>query len=72
MHSLMFLINHCVCLCIFLQPTAHGGVGGVGSSFPPSDSWNQLRPEHSALWSPNMEVHAYTTTMDWENLAGLN
>ncbi|KAM9838708.1 protein tyrosine kinase 2aa isoform 1-T1 [Aulostomus maculatus] len=36
-------------------PSAHGGVGGVGSSFPPSDSWNQHRPEHTALWSPNME-----------------
>ncbi|CAJ1084109.1 protein tyrosine kinase 2aa isoform X3 [Xyrichtys novacula] len=35
-------------------PSAHGGVGGVGSSYP-SDSWNQHRPEHTALWSPNME-----------------
>ncbi|XP_041665075.1 protein tyrosine kinase 2aa isoform X3 [Cheilinus undulatus] len=37
-------------------PSAHGGVGGVGGgSYPPSDSWNQHRPEHTALWSPNME-----------------
>ncbi|XP_050923152.1 protein tyrosine kinase 2aa isoform X24 [Lates calcarifer] len=36
-------------------PSAHGGVGGVGSSFPPTDSWNQHRPEHTALWSSNME-----------------
>ncbi|XP_039675273.1 protein tyrosine kinase 2aa isoform X16 [Perca fluviatilis] len=36
-------------------PSAHGGVGGVGGSYPPSDSWNQHRPEHIALWSPNME-----------------
>ncbi|XP_058474652.1 focal adhesion kinase 1-like isoform X6 [Solea solea] len=34
------------------QPSAHGGVGG---SYPPAESWNQLRPEHTALWSPNME-----------------
>ncbi|KAM4539768.1 protein tyrosine kinase 2aa isoform 10-T10 [Odontesthes bonariensis] len=33
-------------------PSAHGGVGG---SYPPSDSWNQHRPEHTALWSPNIE-----------------
>ncbi|XP_041867840.1 protein tyrosine kinase 2aa isoform X2 [Melanotaenia boesemani] len=33
-------------------PAAHGGVGG---SYPPSDSWNQHRPEHPALWSPNIE-----------------
>nr|XP_057902724.1 focal adhesion kinase 1-like isoform X11 [Doryrhamphus excisus] len=31
-----------------LQPTAHGG-------FPAGDSWNQHRPEHPVLWSPNME-----------------
>uniref|UniRef100_A0A4W6DUM2 non-specific protein-tyrosine kinase n=1 Tax=Lates calcarifer TaxID=8187 RepID=A0A4W6DUM2_LATCA len=37
-------------------PSAHGGVGGVGSSFPPTDSWNQHRPEHTALWSSNMEA----------------
>lgn len=37
------------------SPTAHGGVGGVGGSYPPTDSWNQHRPEHTALWSPNME-----------------
>ncbi|XP_035476186.1 protein tyrosine kinase 2aa isoform X7 [Scophthalmus maximus] len=36
-------------------PSAHGGVGGVGGSFPPTESWNQHRPEHTALWSPNME-----------------
>ncbi|XP_026156971.1 protein tyrosine kinase 2aa isoform X2 [Mastacembelus armatus] len=36
-------------------PSAHGGVGGVGVSYPLSDSWNQHRPEHTALWSPNME-----------------
>ncbi|XP_055368826.1 protein tyrosine kinase 2aa isoform X2 [Betta splendens] len=36
-------------------PSAHGGVGGVGGSYPPSDSWNQHRPEHTALWSPNIE-----------------
>ncbi|XP_054619352.1 protein tyrosine kinase 2aa isoform X6 [Dunckerocampus dactyliophorus] len=33
-------------------PTAHGGVGG---GFPAGDSWNQHRPEHTALWSPNVE-----------------
>ncbi|XP_031722223.1 protein tyrosine kinase 2aa isoform X14 [Anarrhichthys ocellatus] len=36
-------------------PSAHGVVGGVGGSYPPMDSWNQHRPEHTALWSPNME-----------------
>ncbi|XP_026203159.1 protein tyrosine kinase 2aa isoform X2 [Anabas testudineus] len=36
-------------------PSAHGGVGGVGGSYPPTDSWNLHRPEHTALWSPNME-----------------
>uniref|UniRef100_A0A8C4EN44 Focal adhesion kinase 1 n=2 Tax=Dicentrarchus labrax TaxID=13489 RepID=A0A8C4EN44_DICLA len=36
-------------------PSAHGGAGGVGGSYPPNDSWNQHRPEHTALWSPNME-----------------
>ncbi|XP_078123262.1 protein tyrosine kinase 2aa isoform X2 [Sander vitreus] len=36
-------------------PSAHGGVGGIGGSCSPSDSWNQHRPEHIALWSPNME-----------------
>ncbi|XP_057683491.1 protein tyrosine kinase 2aa isoform X6 [Corythoichthys intestinalis] len=30
------------------QPTAHGG-------FPTTDSWNQHRPEHTAMWSSNME-----------------
>ncbi|XP_068590456.1 protein tyrosine kinase 2aa isoform X11 [Cebidichthys violaceus] len=35
-------------------PSAHG-VGGVGVSYPAMDSWNQHRPEHTALWSPNME-----------------
>ncbi|XP_073319655.1 focal adhesion kinase 1-like isoform X2 [Pagrus major] len=34
------------------SPSAHGGVGG---SYPPTDTWNQHRPEHTALWSPNME-----------------
>uniref|UniRef100_A0A3Q2Y590 Focal adhesion kinase 1 n=1 Tax=Hippocampus comes TaxID=109280 RepID=A0A3Q2Y590_HIPCM len=34
------------------QPTAHGGVGG---GFPANDSWNQHRPENTALWSSNME-----------------
>ncbi|XP_061822959.1 protein tyrosine kinase 2aa isoform X5 [Nerophis lumbriciformis] len=33
-------------------PTAHGGVGG---GFPAGDSWNQHRPEHTALWTSNME-----------------
>ncbi|XP_034017162.1 focal adhesion kinase 1-like isoform X9 [Thalassophryne amazonica] len=33
--------------------SAHGGVGGVGGNYAPADSWNQHRPEHSALW--NME-----------------
>ncbi|XP_067355583.1 protein tyrosine kinase 2aa isoform X5 [Channa argus] len=33
-------------------PSAHGGVGGVGGSYPPADSWNQ----HTALWNPNMEA----------------
>ncbi|MEQ2313661.1 putative serine/threonine protein phosphatase [Ameca splendens] len=37
------------------QPSAQGGVGGVGGSYPPTDSWNQLRPEHPVLWSPNIE-----------------
>nr|XP_020453069.1 focal adhesion kinase 1-like isoform X3 [Monopterus albus] len=36
-------------------PTAQGGVGGVGGSYASTDSWNQHRPEHTALWSPNME-----------------
>ncbi|XP_068189731.1 focal adhesion kinase 1-like isoform X2 [Antennarius striatus] len=36
-------------------PAAHGGAGGVGGSYPPADSWSQHRPEHTALWSPNME-----------------
>ncbi|XP_062265627.1 protein tyrosine kinase 2aa isoform X4 [Platichthys flesus] len=36
-------------------PSAHGGVGGVGGSFPPADTWNQHRPEHTALWNPGME-----------------
>lgn len=47
---------------VLLQPSAHGGVvggGGVGGSYPPADSWNQHRPEHTALWSPNMEVCAH-------------
>uniref|UniRef100_A0A3Q2T206 Focal adhesion kinase 1 n=1 Tax=Fundulus heteroclitus TaxID=8078 RepID=A0A3Q2T206_FUNHE len=47
-------VNHF--LCFPLQSSAHGGVGGVGGSFLQTDSWNQLRPEHTALWSPNMEV----------------
>ncbi|XP_029299499.1 protein tyrosine kinase 2aa isoform X3 [Cottoperca gobio] len=34
------------------SPSAHGGVGG---SYPPTDSWTQHRPEHTAVWSPNME-----------------
>ncbi|XP_078811341.1 focal adhesion kinase 1 isoform X10 [Oryzias latipes] len=29
-------------------------IGGVGGSYP-ADSWNQHRPELSALWSPNKE-----------------
>ncbi|XP_047238966.1 protein tyrosine kinase 2aa isoform X7 [Girardinichthys multiradiatus] len=37
------------------QPSAQGGVGGVGGSYPPTDSWNQLRPELPVLWSPNIE-----------------
>ncbi|XP_054873868.1 focal adhesion kinase 1-like isoform X4 [Amphiprion ocellaris] len=39
-------------------PSAHGGVGGVGGvggSYPPTDSWNPHRPDHTVLWSPNME-----------------
>nr|XP_019957551.1 PREDICTED: focal adhesion kinase 1 isoform X4 [Paralichthys olivaceus] len=36
-------------------PSAHGGVGGVGGSYPPNDTWNQHRPEHTALWNPSME-----------------
>ncbi|XP_027891578.1 protein tyrosine kinase 2aa isoform X2 [Xiphophorus couchianus] len=36
------------------QPSP-GGVGGVGGSYSPSDSWNQLRPEHAPLWNPNVE-----------------
>ncbi|XP_053190950.1 protein tyrosine kinase 2aa [Scomber japonicus] len=35
--------------------SAIGGVGGVGGSYPATDSWNQHRPEPSPLWSPNME-----------------
>lgn len=31
-----------------------GGVGG--GSYTPADSWSQHRPEHTALWSPSMEV----------------
>ncbi|XP_053717478.1 focal adhesion kinase 1-like isoform X4 [Synchiropus splendidus] len=34
------------------QSSAHAGVGSV---FPPADAWNQLRPEHTALWSTDME-----------------
>ncbi|XP_061670524.1 focal adhesion kinase 1-like isoform X2 [Syngnathoides biaculeatus] len=34
------------------QATVHGGVGG---GFATTDSWNQHRPEHTALWNPNME-----------------
>ncbi|XP_028316392.1 protein tyrosine kinase 2aa isoform X2 [Gouania willdenowi] len=30
-------------------------LGGVGSSFPPADSWGPHRPEHTALWNPTME-----------------
>ncbi|XP_037120738.1 focal adhesion kinase 1-like isoform X9 [Syngnathus acus] len=33
------------------QPTAHG----VGGGFSATDSWNQHKPEHTALWSANME-----------------
>ncbi|XP_029975836.1 focal adhesion kinase 1-like isoform X8 [Salarias fasciatus] len=36
-------------------PSAHGGVLGVGGSYPPTDSWNQHRPEHTALWNPSLE-----------------
>lgn len=39
-----------------LQPSAHAGGGGVGGSFAPTDSWNQHRPEQTAMWSPNIEV----------------
>ncbi|XP_061598367.1 focal adhesion kinase 1-like isoform X2 [Cololabis saira] len=35
-------------------PAAHGGVGG-GSSFPPSETWNQHRPELNPLWNPGVE-----------------
>ncbi|KAM4631113.1 protein tyrosine kinase 2aa [Polymixia lowei] len=35
--------------------SAHGGVGVVGGGYPPHDTWNQHRPENTALWSPNME-----------------
>ncbi|XP_062414280.1 protein tyrosine kinase 2aa isoform X4 [Pungitius pungitius] len=34
-------------------PSAHGVV--VGGSYPAVDSWSQHRPEHTALWNPNME-----------------
>ena len=50
----------CLCVFVYFQPSAHGGVGG---SYPPSDSWNQHRPEHTALWSPNIEVHTHTHTL---------
>ncbi|KAM8841144.1 protein tyrosine kinase 2aa isoform 3-T3 [Spinachia spinachia] len=36
-------------------PSTHGVVVGVGGSYPAVDSWSQHRPEHTALWSPNME-----------------
>ncbi|XP_077937569.1 protein tyrosine kinase 2aa isoform X8 [Gasterosteus aculeatus] len=37
-------------------PSAHGVVvGGGGGSYPAVDSWSQHRPEHTALWSQNME-----------------
>ncbi|XP_070777297.1 protein tyrosine kinase 2aa isoform X1 [Enoplosus armatus] len=42
-------------LSMILFEISHGGVGGVGGSYPPPDPWNQHRPEHTALWSPNME-----------------
>ncbi|KAF7654097.1 hypothetical protein LDENG_00074030 [Lucifuga dentata] len=35
--------------------SAHGGVGGVGGSYTPADSWSQHRHEQSTLWSSNME-----------------
>lgn len=47
--------------CVHTQPSAHGGVGG---SYPPTDTWNQHRPEHTALWSPNMEVNTPTYTQN--------
>ncbi|XP_034400872.1 protein tyrosine kinase 2aa isoform X4 [Cyclopterus lumpus] len=36
-------------------PSAHGVIGGGGGNYPPIDSWNQHRPEHTALWTPNVE-----------------
>ncbi|XP_030596995.1 focal adhesion kinase 1-like isoform X2 [Archocentrus centrarchus] len=40
----------------FPPPPTQGGVGGgVGGSYPPTDSWNQHRPEHAAPWSPITE-----------------
>lgn len=58
---------------VLLQQSAHGGVGGgVGGSYPPTDSWNPHRPEHTAPWSPNMEVcthkciwHRTFTSQTW-------
>ncbi|XP_056273589.1 protein tyrosine kinase 2aa isoform X8 [Pseudoliparis swirei] len=36
-------------------PSAHGVIGGGGGNYPAIDSWNQHRPEHTALWIPTME-----------------
>ncbi|XP_075907625.1 focal adhesion kinase 1-like isoform X2 [Nelusetta ayraudi] len=38
-------------------PSVHAGVGGGvgGGGYSPTDSWGQHRPEHTALWGPNME-----------------
>ncbi|XP_047460929.1 protein tyrosine kinase 2aa isoform X13 [Mugil cephalus] len=36
--------------------SAHGGVGVVGGSYTPADSWNQHRSEHPALWNPMEET----------------
>ncbi|XP_042290677.1 protein tyrosine kinase 2aa isoform X13 [Thunnus albacares] len=33
----------------------HFPPSAIGGSYPPTDSWNQHRPEPSPLWSPNME-----------------
>lgn len=38
------------------QPSGHAGVGGAGGSFTQPESWSQHRPEHTAMWSPNIEV----------------
>ena len=45
---------------LVLFPRVHAQLsaqGGVGGSYPPTDAWNQHRTEHTALWSPNMEVN---------------